>query len=101
MVDGMNPLMAKMRDATNGITDFELVKDAMPALLVQMDGFIAASPENTYLLANAAEAYMGYAFLFVEDTDKQAGKGIIFESKGICAAEPEAKQNICRSVCPG
>jgi tetratricopeptide (TPR) repeat protein len=81
MVDSMNPLMAKMRDATNRNTDFELVKDAMPSLLVQMDGFIAASPENTYLLASAAEAYMGYAFLFVEDTDKKRAKGLYLKAK--------------------
>jgi tetratricopeptide (TPR) repeat protein len=81
MVDSMNPLMVKMRDATNRNTDFELVREAMPALLVQMDGFIAASPDNTNLLCNAAEAYMGYAFLFVEDTDKKRAKNLYFKAK--------------------
>jgi tetratricopeptide (TPR) repeat protein len=81
MVDSMNPLMMKMRDATNRNADLELVQDAMPSFLVQMDGFVAASPENTYLLANAAEAYMGYAFLFVEDTDKKRAKGLYFKAK--------------------
>jgi len=75
MVDSMNPLMLKMHDATNRNNDVELVRDAMPAFLVQMDGFIEASPENKTFLANAAEAYMGYAFLFVEETNrKRAGK---------------------------
>ncbi len=75
MVDSMNPLMMKMRDATNRNADLKLVQDAMPAFLVQLDGFIAASPDNRFLLASAAEAYMGYAFLFVEETDrKRAGK---------------------------
>jgi hypothetical protein len=81
MVDSMNPLMMKMRDATNQNTDLELVHEAMPAFLVQMDGFIAASPENTYLLTSAAEAYMGYAFLFVEDNDKKRAKGFYFKAK--------------------
>lgn len=81
MVDGMNPLMMKMRDATNRNTDVELVREAMPAFLIQMDGFIAASPENKYLLTNAAEAYMGYAFLFVEEKDRYRATALYFKSK--------------------
>jgi tetratricopeptide (TPR) repeat protein len=69
-VDGMKPIMVDMRTATNRNPDVALVRDAMPAMLVQMDGFIRVSPENRYLLTSAAEANMGYAFLFVEDTDK-------------------------------
>jgi tetratricopeptide (TPR) repeat protein len=81
MVDSMNPLMMNMRDATNRNADLELVHEAMPSFLVQMDGFIEASPDNTYLLCNASEAYMGYAFLFVEDTDKKRAKGLYFKAK--------------------
>ncbi|HOS97210.1 MAG TPA: TRAP transporter TatT component family protein [Deltaproteobacteria bacterium] len=69
-VDGMKPIMVDMRTAANRNPDVALVRDAMPAMLVQMDGFIRVSPENRYLLTSAAEANMGYAFLFVEDTDK-------------------------------
>jgi tetratricopeptide (TPR) repeat protein len=69
-VDGMKPIMADMRTATNRNPDVALVRDAMPAMLVQMDGFIRVSPENRYLLTSAAEANLGYAFLFVEDKDK-------------------------------
>ena len=81
MVDSMNPLMVKMRNSTNRNADFEMVRDAMPALLVQMDGFIEASPDNKFLLASAAEAYMGYAFLFVEDHNKKRAKGLYFKAK--------------------
>jgi len=73
-VDGMKPLMEDMRTATNRNSDPELVRSAMPAILVQMDGFIRVSPENRYLLYSAAEANMGYAFLFVEDVDKERAR---------------------------
>ena len=80
-VDSMKPLMEDMHSATNRNTDAELVRSAMPALLIQMDGFIKVSPENRYLLASAAEANMGYAFLFVEDTDKQRAKELYLKAR--------------------
>jgi tetratricopeptide (TPR) repeat protein len=73
-VDNMKPLMEDMHSSTNRNPDVDLVRTAMPALLIQMDGFIKISPENRYLLASAAEANMGYAFLFVEDMDRQRAK---------------------------
>ncbi|MGD0209590.1 MAG: TRAP transporter TatT component family protein [Desulfomonilia bacterium] len=80
-VDGMKPLMEDMRSATNANPDVDLVRAAMPAMLIQMDGFIMVSPENRYLLASAAEANMGYAFLFVEDTDKQQAQGLYYKAR--------------------
>jgi len=80
-VDGMKPIMEKTRDASRSNPDVETVRDAMPALLVQMDGFIEVSPENRHLLGSAAESYMGYAFLFVEDEDKDRAKGLYYQAK--------------------
>jgi tetratricopeptide (TPR) repeat protein len=80
-VDGMKPLMEKTRMTSTSNPDVEMVRDAMPALLLQMDGFIEVSPENRFLLASAAESYMGYAFLFVEDTDKERAKGLYYKAK--------------------
>ncbi len=70
-VDGMKPIMVEMRNATNKNQDPVMVGEAMPMILVQMDGFIMVSPENRYMLTSAAEVNMGYAFLFVEDVDKK------------------------------
>lgn len=71
MVDGMKPMMEKMNIAVNQNADVETVRRAMPASLVQLDGFIEVSPDNEDLLLRASEAYGGYAFLFIEDTDKK------------------------------
>ena len=71
MVYGMKPMMEKMNIAVNKNPDVETVRRAMPASLVQLDGFIQVSPHNEDILLRAAEANIGYALLFLEDT---AGK---------------------------
>jgi tetratricopeptide (TPR) repeat protein len=74
MVDSMDPLMEKMNTAVNKHTDVELVRGAMPAALIQLDGLIEASPDNTGLLARAAEAYNGYTFVFLEGNDNERAR---------------------------
>ncbi len=71
MVNSMDPLMEKMNTAVNKHTDVELVKDAMPAALIQLDGLIEASPDNTGLLVRTAEGYCGYSFVFVEGQNNE------------------------------
>ena len=80
-VNSMRPLMDKMNIAVNQNSDVELVRDAMPASLVQLDGFIEVDPENEYLLLRAAEANGGYAFLFLMDTDKPRARQLYQKSK--------------------
>ncbi len=80
-VDGMKPIMVEMRGATNKNRDSQLVMDAMPAMLIQMDGFIGVSPENRYLLTSAAEANMGYAFFAVEDKNKERAKFLYLKAR--------------------
>ncbi len=80
MVDSMDPLMEKMNDAVNRHTDVELVKDAMPAALIQLDGMIEASPDNTKLLVRTAEGYNGYSFVFVEGKDNERAKKLYYRA---------------------
>ena len=81
MVNSMKPLLENMNSAARKNNDIKLVRDAMPAALVQMDGLIQASPENKYLLATAAENYYAYAFFFVEPTDKQSAEKLYFRAR--------------------
>ncbi len=69
-VRSMDPIMDDMRTAVNRNTDVDLLRDALPASIVQLDGFIVAAPDDKLIL-RAAEAYFGYANAFVEDTDKK------------------------------
>jgi len=73
-VNGMKPLMKIMSATTNRNSDIELVRQAMPAMLIQMDGLIEVCPEDRFLLASASEANLGYAFSFVEDTERSQAK---------------------------
>ena len=75
MVNQMDPLMEKMNTAVYKNSDVAMIKDALPAMLIQIDGLIEVSPDNKDLLIRASEAYYGYSFVFVEDTDKpRAGR---------------------------
>ena len=71
MVNGMKPMMEKMNIAVNKNPDVETIRKAMPASLVQLDGFLEVSPENRDILVRAAEANSGYAFLFIEEVDRR------------------------------
>lgn len=73
MVRSMDPLMEGMTTAVNRNPDIDMVRDALPAGLIQMDGLIQASPD-TKLLLRASEAYFGYTFAFVADTDRQRAR---------------------------
>ena len=95
MVNSMEPLMEKMNTAVNKHTDVELVKAAMPAALIQLDGMIEASPGNEKILVRTAEAYNGYTFVFVEGLDndraridfrchKMHGGAMLFDTRFDC-----------------
>ena len=70
IIQSMNPIMNDMNLAINRNPDVDTVRDAMPAGLIQLDGFITSAPNNTLLLT-AAEAYFGYTFAFVEENDRE------------------------------
>jgi tetratricopeptide (TPR) repeat protein len=74
MANSMEPMMHKMNSAINKNPDIDLVRDAMPAGLVQLDGLIEASPDNLAFLVRGAEAYNGYSFVFVEDHDRDRAR---------------------------
>lgn len=74
MANSMEPMMHKMNAAINKNPDMDLVRDAMPAGLIQLDGLIEASPDNPVFLVRGAEAYNGYSFVFVEDHDRNRAR---------------------------
>ncbi len=80
MVNSMEPLMEHMNTAVNKHTDVELVKAAMPAALLQLDGLIEASPDNAKLLVRTAEAYNGYTFVFVEGRDNDRARKLYWRA---------------------
>jgi len=81
VVDGMEPFLEKMKIAMNENNDFELVRDSMPAGIIQLEGFLKVSPTNEDLLVRTSEAYNAYAFAFIEDTDKPRAIKLYQKSK--------------------
>jgi tetratricopeptide (TPR) repeat protein len=81
MQKSMEPIMDDMNIAVNRNTDVDMLHDAMPAFLVQMDGFLLSAPNDKRLL-QAAEAYFGYANCYVEDTDKQRASMLYLKARG-------------------
>ncbi|MDA3897517.1 MAG: TRAP transporter TatT component family protein [Desulfobacteraceae bacterium] len=97
MVDSMDPLMANMNAAVNKHTDVELVKAALPAALLQLDGFIEASPDNTRLLVKAAEGYNGYSFIFVEDKSPERAMKLYYRAFQYASRALKQKQKFAEA----
>jgi len=57
--------------ALNRETDLQLAEAAMPPNIELMEGMIINAPNNSELRNHAAQAYYGYAYGFVEDTNAQ------------------------------
>jgi tetratricopeptide (TPR) repeat protein len=81
MVDSMKPLMEQMAISINKNDDVDMVRDAYPANLIQLDGLIEASPDNESILLKASEAYFGYGFAFIEGVDKERAKKLYVKSR--------------------
>ena len=80
MVRSMDPIMDDMASVVNMSNDVELMRDGLPAGLIQMDGFIKSAP-NDKLLLKAAESYFGYAFSFVEDVNKPRASALYLKAR--------------------
>lgn len=80
MVRSMDPIMDDMSSVVNMSNDVDLIRDGLPASLIQMDGFIKSAPNNKLLL-KAAESYFGYAFSFVEDTNKPRASALYLKAR--------------------
>lgn len=68
-VNNIKPMMNHTRSAVNRCPDVDLIKAAMPAGMLQLEGLIELVPDDRDLLVRAAESNQGYAFLFLQDTD--------------------------------
>ncbi|MFZ5570739.1 MAG: TRAP transporter TatT component family protein [Thermodesulfobacteriota bacterium] len=82
MLANIKPMRESVKAAVNKSTDTGLVRDGMPASLLQMDGFIEMAPDNQELLVAAAESYSGYAFAFVEETDPKRAANLNLKARG-------------------
>ena len=64
--------------AINQETDLLLAESAMPANIELMEGMLINDPHNIPLRLYASQAYYGYVYGFIEDTDKQRASNLYF-----------------------
>ncbi len=67
--------------------DVDMFSKAMPAYLQQMDSLTKANPVDVTLIFRASGAYFGYAFCFVEDTDKQEASLLYLKGRDYALGE--------------
>lgn len=85
MVKSMDPLMDKMNTSVNRNPDVDMIRDSLPATLVQLDGFIEIAP-SAKLYLRAAEANFGYSFAFVEDVNKNRASFLYLKARDYALA---------------
>jgi hypothetical protein len=76
VVRGTLSIMDGSVDAMNRETDLALAAAAIPANLKLIEGLINEDPNNTLLREYAAQAFYGYSFGFIEDTDRQRASAL-------------------------
>ncbi len=62
-------------------SELEIVRQAMPAYLLLMDGMIEGWPDNAQLLLAAAQANSAYASTFLEDSDAATASAVLAKAK--------------------
>lgn len=80
MANSMVPMTEKMNAAVNRNTHVDLVRDAMPSGIIQLEGLLEASPDNTAILLQLSQAYYGYAWAFVEDVNRNRASSLYKQS---------------------
>lgn len=80
IIKNMEPIMEELNTSVNKNPDVDMVRDALPANLIQLDGFIEAAP-NTKLLVRGSEGYFGYTFAFVEEKDKKRASMLYLKAR--------------------
>ncbi len=68
------PTIAAISQAAMEQDDLELVRLGAPGYLIMIDGLVARSPDDPFLLAAAARLYSAYASAFVLGIDEQRAK---------------------------
>ena len=64
--DSTAGLFTRAAPAFESYWDYELAGEAMPASIVQFEGILRVVPDNEAILTQLTQAYMGYAYGWVE-----------------------------------
>jgi len=88
-----NGLAANLSAAILNQDDPETVRDGAPAYLLMLDSFIEGAPNDSAMLAAAAELYAAYGVVFVEDEQRASRltrRALSYAQKSLCASNKSA-----------
>jgi hypothetical protein len=93
VANNMPPVIADMERGFYAEACPRNAEAAAPALLMMLDGFLVSSPENDTLLVKAASMNCGYAFTFLETTDRAwaaavYSKGLGYAIRAVALQDP-------------
>lgn len=71
VADKSPPMLDDQSRAFYRETSLRHAREAAPAMLKMLDGFIVSSPDNPELLVRGAQQYCGFAMVLVEDEDPE------------------------------
>lgn len=94
VANNMTGTMDNMKKAFFAESSTKHAQSAGPAMLMMLDGFIQAAPENLELLQRGAEMNCAFAQTFLDDTDREYAKvlykkGLKFAMKAIEVDQPK------------
>jgi hypothetical protein len=69
IANNMSGTLGDMEKAFYKEKSVRFAREAIPAMIKQLDGFIESSPENADLLTSGARMNCGVAFMFIDDED--------------------------------
>ncbi len=85
-------LAASLQTAILDSDDPQTVRDAMPAYLLLIDGFLNDAPDNADLLFAAAQLNSAYSGVFVDDparAQRMASKALMYAEHGVCVSDAD------------
>lgn len=93
IANNMPPVISDMERAFYAESSPRNAQASAPALLMMLDGFLVSSPENETLLVKAASMNCGYAFSFLETTDRAwaaavYSKGLGYAIRAVALQDP-------------
>ncbi|HEY5774465.1 MAG TPA: TRAP transporter TatT component family protein, partial [Xanthomonadales bacterium] len=89
MQSATNDMAANLGSAIMNQDDPETVRDGAPAYLLLLDSFIEGSPNNSTMLAAAAELYAAYGVIFVEEpqrANRLTDRALSYGQQSLCAS---------------
>ena len=98
VIDYGKPFRDKIKAAAKKNNDLELFRKAMPASIVQLEGFLEFAPDDVDLLVSAAEANQGYAFAFVEDKDKARAARQYYKARNFALGALEQNEEFKKAL---